>query len=53
MVRDAEAVGRCMDRAVEALSDPAELGALGEAIARLAQPAAADAIADEIIGLIG
>lgn len=53
MVRDAEAVGRCMDRAVEALSDPAALGALGEAIARLAQPAAADAIADEIIGLIG
>ncbi len=54
MVRDAEAVGRCMDRAVEALSPTrGARGALGEAIARLAQPAAADAIADEIIGLIG
>lgn len=53
VVRDSEAVGRCMDRAVEVLADRQRLAALSEAIAGFAKPGAADAIVDEIMRIIG
>lgn len=53
MIPDAEAVGRGMDEAVAVLSDKKRLAALGDAIERLATPAAAEAIVDEILKIIG
>lgn len=53
MVRDAEAVGRGMDYAVEVLADRSKLASLSAQAELLARPAAADAIVDEIIKIIG
>ncbi len=53
LVPDACAVGRAMDEAVAVLSDKERLGALSAAIERLATPAAAESVADEIMKIIG
>lgn len=52
MIRDAEAVGRCMDFAVEVLADAGRLQSLREQIERLARPDAAERIVDEIEKII-
>ncbi len=52
MIRDAEAVGRCMDYAAEVLADAEKLGALRRNIERLARPDAAERIVDQIERII-
>lgn len=53
LVRDDEAVARCMDLAVATLQDKALLERLSRNIERLAMPDAADRIVDEILKIIG
>ena len=52
MIRDAEAVGRCMDYAAEVLADAEKLGALRRNIELLARPDAAERIVDQIERII-
>ena len=53
LVPDAAAVGRAMDEAVAVLADGERLKALSAAIEKLATPRAAEAVADEILEIIG
>lgn len=52
MIRDAQAVGRCMDYATEVLADAEKLHALRRNIELLARPDAAERIVDQIERII-